>query len=225
MNTKSKLIFAILLSTTVVLGQSKVNDSAHSRDVKALVIVYDVSYPKNKPTIESVNINKVITIIYNSKIITTTYTETGDITTAMSTDANENCFGLLEDQNLMIKSSRNDNLNLKGVKFSKTITFTNALKNILGYECKENEIRIEVQVGNFTTKTCTNIYTYDKFKDYGLNYTNIKGANGLMLGSYTDLTGGVIQVTTAKSISEQFVDSTTFNIPINFSLIINRNIL
>jgi hypothetical protein len=220
------LVFSILAvcnakaqSPVTSLEHKDANNIANSVDVKALVIVYDVSYPQNKPTIEAVNINKIITMIYNTKIITTVYTESGDISTVMSTDANENCFGLLEDQKLMIKSCRNDNLNVKGAKISKTITFTNTIKNILGYECKENELCNEVQVGNFTTKSCTYVYTYDKFKDYGLNYTNIKGTTGLMLGAYTDLTGGVIQITTAKSIFEQFVDSTNFNFPINFSVL------
>lgn len=221
MKKNVSLLFCLCL-TTITLAQSINQDSTHSRDVKALVIIYDITYPNNKPLIKSACNNKAITMIYGAKVNMAIYTESGNIQYTLSNDFNENWFQLFPRQQFMIKANRSEKPSLPdNMKMNQTISNTNQTKHIMDYDCSEFKIVSETQVGNSNFSFTNYFYTYNNLKNYETNYTNIKGVTGLLLGSDIDSSNGVMQIWRARSITEQNVDSTLFDIPKDYTIYSN----
>jgi len=211
------LLFCFCI-TIVALAQPISQDSTHLRDVKALVVIYDITYPNNKPSLKSVYFNKAITMIYGAKVNTTIYTESGDIQYMLSNDYNENCFQLFPKQQFMIKTNRSEKPSLPAnVQMNQTISNTNQTRHIMDYDCSEFKITSETQVGNLNLSFTNYFYTYDSLKNYRTNYTSIKGVTGLLLGCDMDLSNGVVQLWRARSITEQNIDSSLFQIPTDYT--------
>jgi len=219
---KNGLFLFCLCFTITTLAQSINQESSHSRAVKALVIIYDITYPNNNPLIKSAWSNKAITMIYGSKVNTAIYTESGNIQYTLSNDYNENCFQLFPRQQFMIKGNRSEKPSLPdNMKMNQTISNTNQTKHIMDYDCSESKIVLETQVGNSNLSLTHYFYTYNNLKNYETNYTNIKGATGLLFGCDMDLSNGVMQIWRARSITEQNVDSTLFDIPKDYTIYSN----
>jgi len=210
-----------LCFTITILAQPINQDSTHFRDVKALVIIYDITYHNNKPLSKSgTSYNKAITMISGSKVNTAFYTESGDIHYTLSNDYNENCFQLFPKQQFMIKTNRSEKPSLPAnMKMNQTISNTNQTKHIMDYDCSEFTIVSETQIGNFNSTITTYLYTYDSFKNYKTNYTSVKGVTGLLFGFDVDSSNG--QIWRARSITEQNVDSTLFDIPKGYTVYSN----
>lgn len=212
-----KLLFVIvgLWATNLIFCQSSEKDSLHSRDVKALVIIYDVTYPNKTVGVKN-NFNKIVTTIYKKKVCSMTYTESGNMHITVSQDNNDHSYVLYPSQQMMVMFDRNvDALAIEfGNKFHQTIIYADETKHILDYDCKVTKFINEVQIGDTKSTTTLSSYTYDKLEKYKSNYTGTKDLNGLLLGSYVESSMSSLNtLTLAKSLTEQYVDSSIFELP------------
>lgn len=200
------ITISFLLVSQKALSQENLTNLP-SNSVKALVITYDVTYPNGVKPAEKYNCyNKRIMIIHGLKIVDTYLSDCRDLT-FVSNDCNESYFELYPNQYMMIKHWRNDLA--QGCR--RTIESTNVTKHILDIECKEYLIRVR------DANTITDRYAYTcEFEPYNSNYSLIPELKGLVLGFDQNYGNGIIQRFTAKSVTEQFVDSTIFNIPKNY---------
>lgn len=212
-----KLLFILigLLVTNLIFGQSSVKDSLHSRDVKALVLIYDITYPNKTVEVKN-NLNIMVTTIYKRKVCSMTYTESGNMHITISQDNNDHSYVLYPSQQMMVMFDRNVDFQsiIFGDKFHQTVIETNETKHILDYDCKVTKFVNEIQVGDTKSITTLSSFTYDKLEKYMANYTGLKDLKGLLLGSYIESSVSSINtLTLAKSLTEQYVDSSMFELP------------
>lgn len=199
------------------------NEDKKSGKIRALSIIYDVTYPSQKPKIKSACYNKAILLIHGSTSLIKLFTEYDDVNTYLTFDCNKTAFASLSSlPNVLIKSD--NNLAKKTFENAKIplpkINVTSETKEILGYNCKK--ILTVQQIGSDTTKSISyifegsnNLYCFNDFSFDG-------GITGIMLGKEVDFSEGAIQVWTANSIKEEIIDSSIFNIPSNYEVMTNE---
>lgn len=211
------LLFIIvgLFVTNLIFCRSSVRDSIHSRDVKALVIIYEITYPNKTVDVKN-NFNKIVTTIYKRKVCSMIYTESGNMHVTISQDNNDHSYVLYPNLQMMLMSDRNMDVQsmMFGDKSHQTIIETNETKHILDYDCKVTKSVNEVQIGDTKSTTTLSSYTYDKLEKYRENYTGSKDLNGLLLGYYLESNiSSLNTLTLAKFLTEQYVDSSIFDLP------------
>lgn len=195
------------------------NNKKSSNKIKVLSIVYDITYPNQKPKIKSTCFTKAVILIHGSKSVNKTFTEYDDISTALTYDCYETIFSSTSDlPDVLIKGDRNAGKRVfesAKIPFPK-ITVTGESKEILGYTCKK--VLTEQTLFGNTTKNYSYIFdganNYYCFNDFSFD----GGIKGLMLGKEIDFSEGAIQVWNAKSITEEMVDSSVFSIPSNYEI-------
>lgn len=226
-----KIVLAImaLIIAFPVLAQLCTQDSTHSRDVKALVIVYDISYPKKKPFTKSINYNKIVTIIYGSKILSSNYSEFARNDINLSNDGYETFYSLFPNQKIMLKSfsyrkdKETSRLGSVQLETERTISATGNTKQIIKVNCDEIKIVVTStsKVALSAPQTDVNYvyyYTYSKLKGFDKKYSSYN-VDGLVLGSDYSLGLGCIAQQRAVSITEQMVDSTIFDFPKDYTIL------
>ncbi|MCX6185968.1 MAG: hypothetical protein NTU43_03085, partial [Bacteroidetes bacterium] len=179
----------------------------NGQKVKVLKIVLDVSYPEKKPIVKALCYNKILTLIQAKNSLTKIFSEYNDINTYLSNDCGETTISSSNNNlQIFLKMTKEDLDNLdKKYNRQTTRTYTNEIKQILGYTCKKIILEVKHGVSNFKC----NYYVYDGseisncFNSFGSYY----GINGLILGSEQYISDGIIQVWMATSISEEYVNS------------------
>ncbi|MDP4227063.1 MAG: hypothetical protein Q8910_11845, partial [Bacteroidota bacterium] len=150
------------------------------------------------------------------KVCSMTYTESGNMHITVSQDNNDHSYVLYPSQQMMVMFDRNVDVQsiVFGNKFHQTVIETNETKHILDYDCKVTKFINEIQVGDTKSTTTLSTYTYDKLENYKANYTGNKDLTGLLLGSYIESSMNSLNtLTLAKSLTEQYVDSSMFELP------------
>ena len=217
------LIIIILFTGSTVFAQQNVQDTSHSRDVRALVIVSDISYPKKKPFMKSITFNKSIIIIHGAKVLSTIYSDYVGNSVSLSNDGNETNYVLFPNQKVMMKSPsyrkeiETSKIGVCQLETKRSISATNSIKQIMNINCNEYKVTIistdRVPLSAPTTNVFNMFfYTYEKLKGYNKKYSNYN-VDGLVLGSDYSMGLGCDVQERAVSISEQMVDSSIFDTP------------
>lgn len=187
--------------------------------IKTLSIVYDITYPSQKPKVKSACFNKAILLLHGSTSFIKLFTEYDDVSTSLTYDCNETILASLSTlPNVLIKSDKN--LSKRTFESAKIplpkISVTSEAKEILGYNCKK--VLTEQNIGSNISKSysyifegANNLYCFNDFAFEG-------GIKGLMLGKEVDFSEGIIQVWTATSIKEEMIDSSAFSVPSNYEV-------
>jgi hypothetical protein len=197
------------------------NQNIEAQNVKALKIVYNITYPTTKPLIKSSTYKNAVILVQGNKFLLKTISEFDDVATIVSNDCGSTVYTSLTDLPIILKTTREDTeKHLKKYNMQQpTIIVTSETKQILGFTCKKIMTQTKYDGKTFTSYS----YIYeDKNPSYCINSNTSNltfGINGgLMLGCENDMTQGSIQVWTAISISEELVDSSFFNIPSNYTI-------
>lgn len=215
------LIVILLLSEALsncILAQNT-DTKIDKTKIKTLSIVYDITYPSQKPKVKSACFNKAILLLHGSTSFIKTFTEYDDVSTSLTYNCNETILASLSTlPNVLIKSDKN--LSKRAFESAKIplpkISITSETKEILGYNCKK--VLTEQNIGSNITKSysyifegANNLYCFNDFAFEG-------GIKGLMLGKEVDFSDGAIQVWTATSIKEEMIDSSVFTVPSNYEV-------
>lgn len=214
-----------LIIVAPVFAQQDIPDSSHSRDVRALVIVYDISYPKKKPFTKKINCYKEITIIHGAKVLTTYYSNYGRNVINLSHDGKETLYDVYPNQKVMVRSLsyRKDKESSKigsvQLETERTTSATDNIKQIMNINCNEIKVGIKIlQAGFKPYVTDMYFYTYNKVKGYEQKYSAYN-VEGLVLGSDCSMGFGCIQQERAVLITEQVVDSSIFDFPKDYTIL------
>lgn len=226
-----KVVFTIitLIISTSVFAQQNLQDNAHTREVRALVIIYNVTYPKKEPVMKSINFNKEVVIIHGSKILSTYYSQYGRNTISLSVDGNETSYSLFPNQKVMMRSysyrKNNETSKIGSVELdmNRNVFATNNTKQIMNINCDEYKVTVVTTTKvplSVPTKNETNIYfyTYNKLNGYEQKYSAYN-IDGLVLGADYSIGLGCIQQERSISITEQMVDSSIFDLPQDYKIL------
>jgi hypothetical protein len=218
MKTQTLIRLTFLLCLITININIKAQDTIKAQKVKALKIVYDITYPTTKPLFKASCYTSAVVLIHGSNFLSKSITEDDEVTSSLSNDCCETVFTSMTNLPIILKTTKEDAVK-QSEKYNmlppKT-TVTSSTKQILGLACK----KIMTQ-RTFNGKTYTSYdYVYQDYKNpnYCLQSIIVPGIEGVMLGCENDMTQGSIQVWTAKSVSEEFVDSSYFVLPTNYSV-------
>ena len=208
------------IKLTLILCLLAFNISVKAQKVKTLKIVYDITYPTTKPFFKANCYNSAIKLYQGSKSLSKTTTEYDDISTSISPDCGETVFNSQSNLPIIIKINKDDHkkvqeeLNIK----SPTISVSSETKEILGYACKEIIYKTGYNEKSYTSYFYVCEYNNPNYCINSSTCSGVVGINGLMLGCVIDMSHGSIQVWTAKSITEENIDSSYFDIPSNYTI-------
>jgi hypothetical protein len=205
------ICMCLFLKCNFVVAQTDSVNNIHSRDVKAWVVVYDITYPNGNPF--NLNYVKQLTIVSGSKTYTASITKKGTIMAIVSNDGGKTNYSLFPSAKIAQRSSIYGE---PGINSHMTTLSTGNTRKILGYSCNE----IKEDVSSTCNGTNANSVTFEYLSDLdgkcNLPYVNNKDLKGLALGVYSDVTKSW---TIANSIEEQFVDSAIFEVPSDYDVL------
>lgn len=201
----------LFLKYSSVVAQTDSINNTHARDVKAWVIVSDITYPNGNPL--NMNYIKQLTIVSGAKTYAAAITKKGNIMATVSKDGGKTFYALFPNAKTAQRASIYGE---PGIDLHRTTLLTGNTRKIIGYSCNEIKEDVRATYNGINTDNVTLVYLSDLNGKYTMPYGENKDLKGLALGTYVDISRSW---TIANSIEEQQVDSAIFEIPSDYAVV------